>query len=161
VPGTFTYNPAAGTVLSAGTHTLTATFIPAATTDYTSGGTVTTISSIEVERAQAEEERHPVRVVLERLVRTEPEPKGQVRGAVLTDQVTTLLVSLLVEAVSEKVGVPVRRRRGGVTVHNEDVDDGPRLLILTVREERDRSTCQQAHRAHPLLPRGPNKPPTN
>jgi streptogramin lyase len=42
VRGTFTYNPAAGTVLAIGTHTLTATFTPADTTDYTSGGTVST-----------------------------------------------------------------------------------------------------------------------
>ena len=42
VPGTFTYSPAAGTVLAVGTHTLTATFTPADTTDYTSGGTVST-----------------------------------------------------------------------------------------------------------------------
>ena len=42
VPGTFTYSPPAGTVLTAGTHTLTATFTPADTTNYTSGGTVST-----------------------------------------------------------------------------------------------------------------------
>ena len=40
VPGTFTYSPPAGTILTAGTHTLTATFTPTDTTDYTSGGTV-------------------------------------------------------------------------------------------------------------------------
>jgi hypothetical protein len=161
VPGTFTYNPAAGTVLSAGTHTLTATFIPAATTDYTSGGTVTTISSIEVERAQAEEERHPVRVVLERLVRTEPEPKGQVRGAVLADQVTTLLVPLPVEAVSEKGGVPVRRRRGGVTVHNQDVDDGPGSLFSPCVKNVIEAPVSKRIVPIPLLPRGPNEPPTS
>ncbi len=42
VPGTFTYSPPAGTILTAGTHTLTATFNPADTTNYTSGGTVST-----------------------------------------------------------------------------------------------------------------------
>jgi YVTN family beta-propeller protein len=42
VPGTFTYSPAAGTVLTVGIHTMTATFTPADTTDYTSGGTVST-----------------------------------------------------------------------------------------------------------------------
>jgi hypothetical protein len=36
VPGSFTYNPAAGTVLGAGTHTLTATFTPTDSTDYSS-----------------------------------------------------------------------------------------------------------------------------
>jgi Bacterial Ig-like domain (group 3) len=34
VAGTFTYSPAAGTVLTAGSHTLTATFTPTDTTDY-------------------------------------------------------------------------------------------------------------------------------
>jgi hypothetical protein len=34
VPGTFTYNPAAGTVLSSGTETLSVTFTPSDTTDY-------------------------------------------------------------------------------------------------------------------------------
>jgi virginiamycin B lyase len=42
VPGTFTYSPPAGTVLAIGTYTLTATFTPANTTNYTSGGTVST-----------------------------------------------------------------------------------------------------------------------
>jgi len=42
VPGTFTYSPGAGTVLTLGTHTLTATFTPASTTNYTTGGTVST-----------------------------------------------------------------------------------------------------------------------
>ncbi len=36
VPGTFAYNPAAGIVLNAGTQTLTLTFTPTDTTDYTS-----------------------------------------------------------------------------------------------------------------------------
>ncbi|MBB5328771.1 hypothetical protein HDF14_002387, partial [Edaphobacter lichenicola] len=35
VPGTFSYSPAAGTILSAGSHTLTVTFTPTDTTDYT------------------------------------------------------------------------------------------------------------------------------
>jgi hypothetical protein len=35
VPGTFAYTPAAGTVLNAGSQTLTATFTPTDTTDYT------------------------------------------------------------------------------------------------------------------------------
>ena len=35
VAGTFTYNPAAGTVLSGGTHTLSASFVPIASSDYT------------------------------------------------------------------------------------------------------------------------------
>ena len=35
VPGTFAYVPAAGTVLTAGTHTLSVTFTPTDTTDYT------------------------------------------------------------------------------------------------------------------------------
>ena len=34
VPGTFTYSPAAGTVLSTGTNTLTASFVPTDSTDY-------------------------------------------------------------------------------------------------------------------------------
>jgi N-acetylneuraminic acid mutarotase/DNA-binding beta-propeller fold protein YncE len=34
VPGSFTYSPAAGTILKAGTQTLTATFTPTDTTDY-------------------------------------------------------------------------------------------------------------------------------
>lgn len=36
VPGTFVYSPAAGTVLDAGTQTLTTTFTPSDTTDYSS-----------------------------------------------------------------------------------------------------------------------------
>src|SRR5262249_39119778 len=35
LPGTFTYSPAAGTMLSVGVHTLSVTFTPADTTDYT------------------------------------------------------------------------------------------------------------------------------
>jgi virginiamycin B lyase len=42
VAGTFTYSPPAGTVLAIGTYTLTATFTPANTTNYTSGDTVST-----------------------------------------------------------------------------------------------------------------------
>jgi hypothetical protein len=42
VPGSFSYSPAAGTVLSVGPQTLTATFTPTDTTDYTTAtGTVT------------------------------------------------------------------------------------------------------------------------
>ncbi|HTX76350.1 MAG TPA: hypothetical protein VMD29_09105, partial [Terracidiphilus sp.] len=37
LPGSFTYTPAAGTVLTGGQHALTATFAPADTTDYTGG----------------------------------------------------------------------------------------------------------------------------
>lgn len=48
-PGTFTYSPAAGTVLAIGTRTLTATFTPADTTDYTSGGTVSTYITVVVQ----------------------------------------------------------------------------------------------------------------
>jgi hypothetical protein len=40
VSGTYIFNPPAGTLLSAGTHTLTVTFTPTYTTNYTSGGTV-------------------------------------------------------------------------------------------------------------------------
>jgi streptogramin lyase len=46
VPGTFTYSPAAGTILSLGTHTLTATFTPASTTYYTSGTVSTQITVV-------------------------------------------------------------------------------------------------------------------
>jgi hypothetical protein len=45
VAGTFTYSPAAGTVLTAGTHTLTATFTPTDATDYT---TTTATAQIQV-----------------------------------------------------------------------------------------------------------------
>jgi virginiamycin B lyase len=48
VPGTFTYSPPAGTVLTAGTHTLTATFTPADSTDYTSGTVSTQITVVAV-----------------------------------------------------------------------------------------------------------------
>src|SRR5581483_2641939 len=44
------YNPAAGTVLHAGTQTLSATFTPTDTTDYVSGGTIT--KSLGVSKAQ-------------------------------------------------------------------------------------------------------------
>ncbi len=49
VAGTFTYNPAAGTVLTGGTHTLSATFTPTDTTDYATPAAVTT--SITVNQA--------------------------------------------------------------------------------------------------------------
>ena len=44
VTGTFTYSPAAGTVLTAGTHTLTATFTPTDTTDYTTATATVTFT---------------------------------------------------------------------------------------------------------------------
>jgi hypothetical protein len=43
VPGTFVYTPPAGTVLSAGTHTLGATFTPTDTTRYTTATASTTL----------------------------------------------------------------------------------------------------------------------
>jgi len=48
VAGTFTYSPAAGTVLGAGQQTLTVTFVPADTTDYT---TVTATVTLTVNQA--------------------------------------------------------------------------------------------------------------
>jgi subtilisin family serine protease len=48
VPGTFQYTPAAGTVLSAGTHTLVVTFTPTDTTRY---ATITTAVSLTVAKA--------------------------------------------------------------------------------------------------------------
>jgi hypothetical protein len=48
VPGTFTYNPIAGTVLAAGTHTLNITFAPTDTTDYS---TATGSASIVVNQS--------------------------------------------------------------------------------------------------------------
>jgi streptogramin lyase len=44
IPGTFTYSPAAGTVLGAGQQTLTVTFTPADTTDYTTATTTVTLA---------------------------------------------------------------------------------------------------------------------
>ncbi len=44
VPGTFVYTPAAGTVLTGGTQTLSATFTPTDTVDYTSPTVTTTIT---------------------------------------------------------------------------------------------------------------------
>lgn len=44
VPGTFTYSPAAGTVLPAGTHSLRAAFVPADTTRYYNTTASTTIT---------------------------------------------------------------------------------------------------------------------
>ncbi len=44
VPGTLTYTPALGTVLTAGTQTLSVTFTPTDTTDYTSASLTTTIA---------------------------------------------------------------------------------------------------------------------
>ena len=43
VTGTYTYSPASGTVLTAGTHTLTVTFTPSDTTDYTTATASVTI----------------------------------------------------------------------------------------------------------------------
>jgi hypothetical protein len=48
VAGTFSYSPAAGTVLTAGSHTLTATFTPTNTTDYASA-----TSSVSITVTQA------------------------------------------------------------------------------------------------------------
>ena len=48
VPGTFAYNPAAGTILTAGSHTLNVTFTPTDTTDYS---TSTASVSIVVNKA--------------------------------------------------------------------------------------------------------------
>jgi hypothetical protein len=48
VPGTFSYSPAAGTVLSAGTQTLSVTFTPTDTADYS---TMTVTVSLTVNRA--------------------------------------------------------------------------------------------------------------
>jgi hypothetical protein len=50
VPGTFTYNPPAGTVLGANTHTLNVTFTPSNTSQF-AGGSASV--QIEVTRAQA------------------------------------------------------------------------------------------------------------
>jgi hypothetical protein len=44
VPGTFVYTPAAGTVLNAGTQTLSVTFTPTATTEYAAGTATTTLT---------------------------------------------------------------------------------------------------------------------
>jgi sugar lactone lactonase YvrE len=44
VPGTFVYNPAVGTVLTAGSHTLNVTFTPTDTTDYTTATTTVTLT---------------------------------------------------------------------------------------------------------------------
>lgn len=44
VPGTFAYTPASGTILSPGTHTLSVTFTPTDTTDYTTATDTVTLS---------------------------------------------------------------------------------------------------------------------
>jgi hypothetical protein len=44
VPGSFSYNPAAGTQLGAGTHTLSVTFTPTNTTSYTTASTTVTLT---------------------------------------------------------------------------------------------------------------------
>jgi len=46
VAGSFTYSPVAGTVLSTGQHTLTATFSPTDTTDYTTSTATVTLTVI-------------------------------------------------------------------------------------------------------------------
>jgi large repetitive protein len=44
VPGTFVYSPAAGTVLAAGTQTLSVTFTPNDATDYATATATVTIT---------------------------------------------------------------------------------------------------------------------
>jgi hypothetical protein len=44
LPGSFSYSPAVGTVLTVGQHTLTATFTPNDTTDYTTGTATVTLT---------------------------------------------------------------------------------------------------------------------
>jgi Ca2+-binding RTX toxin-like protein len=44
VPGTFTYSPVAGTILNAGSHTLSVAFTPTDTADYTSASASVTLS---------------------------------------------------------------------------------------------------------------------
>jgi hypothetical protein len=53
VPGSFSYSPAAGTVLSVGAHTLTATFTPTDTTDYTTATATVTLTVIPASPALA------------------------------------------------------------------------------------------------------------
>jgi hypothetical protein len=48
VAGSFSYSPAAGTVLSVGAHTLTATFTPTDTTDYTTSTATVTLTVIPI-----------------------------------------------------------------------------------------------------------------
>jgi hypothetical protein len=48
VAGSFSYSPAAGTVLSVGPHTLTATFTPTDTTDYTTATATVTLTVIPI-----------------------------------------------------------------------------------------------------------------
>jgi hypothetical protein len=48
IAGAFVYSPAAGTVLSAGTHTLSVTFTPADTTDYSTPGPATTTINVNL-----------------------------------------------------------------------------------------------------------------
>jgi Domain of unknown function (DUF4214) len=47
VPGTFVYSPAAGTVLGAGTQTLSATFTPVDTTNFTSAAATQTLTVVQ------------------------------------------------------------------------------------------------------------------
>src|SRR5207244_4209053 len=49
-PGSFTYSPAAGTVLDAGSHTLTATFTPSDTADFQGGSASVTIDVAKAEQ---------------------------------------------------------------------------------------------------------------
>ena len=51
VPGTFSYDPPAGTILQPGTSTLTATFTPTDTTDYTGGIISTQITVTQAPQA--------------------------------------------------------------------------------------------------------------
>ena len=53
VPGTFTYTPAAGTVLSVGTHTLTATFTPNDSTHYNTATASVSINVIQAVQGAA------------------------------------------------------------------------------------------------------------
>ena len=63
VPGTFAYSPPLGTVLGAGTQTLSVTFTPTDTTDYTPPRRHT----IVVSQATPDDHLgHPARIVYER-----------------------------------------------------------------------------------------------
>ena len=46
LPGSFSYSPSAGTVLGIGQHTLTATFTPTDTTDYTTWTATVTLTVV-------------------------------------------------------------------------------------------------------------------
>ena len=49
-PGSFTYSPAAGTILDAGSHTLSATFTPSDTADFQGGSASVTIDVAKAEQ---------------------------------------------------------------------------------------------------------------